>query len=76
VVATGDVLLFKRGHAGSASIIVALNLGDQPAAAVLHGSLGTGKVVVSAFADRIGEIVKEEIDLRPNEGLVIEIAEP
>jgi alpha-glucosidase len=75
LVATGDVLLFKRSHEGSASIMVALNLGAQPAAAVLHGSLGVGKVVVSAFGDRMGEMVKEEVDLRPSEGLVIELSE-
>jgi alpha-glucosidase len=74
LVATGNVLLFRRSHAGAASVIVALNLGDQPAA-VLHGALGTGKVIVSAFGDRNGEIVKEEVDLRPNEGLVVEIAD-
>ena len=71
--ATGDVLLFQRSGTGLASIIVALNLGDQPAAAVLHSGLGTGKVIVSAFGDRIGEIIRGEVDLRPDEGLVIEL---
>jgi alpha-glucosidase len=75
LVATGDVLLFKRSHRASPSIIVALNLGDQPAAAILHGSQGTGHVIVSAFSDRDGEIIEEEVDLRPDEGLVIEMAE-
>jgi alpha-glucosidase len=73
--ATGDVLLFKRRHRGSRSIIVALNLGDQPAAAILHGSQGLGQVIVSTFGDRHGEIIREELDLRPDEGLVIELAE-
>jgi alpha-glucosidase len=75
LVASGDVLLFKRSHENSASIMAALNLGGQPAAAVLHGSLGVGKVIVSAFGDRMGEIVREEVDLRPNEGLVIQLSE-
>jgi alpha-glucosidase len=74
LVATGDVLLFQRSHAGSASVIVALNLGDQPAAALLHGTVPAGRVIVSAFGDREGEVIEKEVDLRPNEGLVIELA--
>jgi alpha-glucosidase len=75
LVASGDLLLFKRSHRGFASIIVALNLGDQPAAAILHGWQGVGQVIVSAFGDRNGEIISGEVDLRPDEGLVIEMAE-
>ena len=72
--ATGDVLLFRRNHSGCPSVIVALNLGDQPAAAILHGVQSTGRVVVSTLADRDGEAVKDEIDLRPHEGLLIELS--
>jgi alpha-glucosidase len=65
IVATGDVLMFLRTRPGAASVLVALNLGDQPAAAVLHGHALSGKVIVSAFADREGEVVREEIDFAP-----------
>jgi len=73
--ATGDVLLYRRSHSGCASVIVALNLGDQPAAALLHGLEARGRVILSTYLDsREGELIKEEIDLRPNEGLVIELS--
>ena len=65
---------FSRNHSGCPSVIVALNLGDQPAAAILHGVQSTGRVVVSTLADRDGEAVKDEIDLRPHEGLLIELS--
>jgi hypothetical protein len=31
-------------------------------------------VIVSTFGDREGEVIEKEVDLRPNEGLVIEFA--
>jgi alpha-glucosidase len=74
ILASGDVLLFMRTHPNSSSVLVALNLGDQAAAAVLEGETLSGRVLVSAFADREGEAIEQEIDLRPNEGLLIEIA--
>jgi alpha-glucosidase len=46
LVATGDVLLYRRSYPGAASIIVALNFGDQPAAALVHGSFPAGQVIV------------------------------
>ena len=74
LVATGDVLLFRRSHPGCPSVMTALNLGDQPAAAILEGIRSRGRVIVSTLAaDRDGEAVKDEIDLRPHEGLLIEL---
>jgi alpha-glucosidase len=71
--ATGDVLLYTRQHPPHASVLVALNLGDQPAAAILRDGTIRGHIIVSAFCDREGEQVVEGVDLRPNEGLVIEL---
>jgi alpha-glucosidase len=73
LVATGDVLLYERSYPGASSMVVALNLGDQPATAFIDSSFPAGQVIVSTFNDRNGEVVKEEINLRPNEGLVIEL---
>jgi alpha-glucosidase len=71
--ATGDVLLFTRQHPHHASALVALNLGGQPAAAILPDRNLRAHIIVSTFCDREGEQVAEIVDLRPNEGLVIEL---
>jgi len=69
IVAQGDLLLYLREHAG-AHVLVALNLGADPLAARFADPL-CGRVLVSAFADRDGEVISGDIDLRGNEGLVI-----
>jgi len=69
MVATGDVLLFCRAYPGYSPVLVALNLGDQPAAVVLKDL--RGQVIVSAFADREEETIAGSIYLRPDEGLAI-----
>lgn len=71
MVATGDVLLFTRTYPGSPTVLVALNLGDQPAAAVLEDRTLRGRVILSAFNDREEEPLVDGIDLRPDEGLLI-----
>jgi len=73
MVATGDVLLFSRSNPGSPSLLVALNLGNQPAAVVLNDKRMRGRVIVSAFADREDEPIADDIDLRPDEGLVVRL---
>jgi alpha-glucosidase len=72
IVATGDTLLYVRSH-GSQRILVALNLGREPSRIALATQNLGGQVIVSCFADREGEIIRETIDLRPDEGLVIEV---
>src|SRR5436190_293676 len=71
LVATGDVLLFSRKYPESPSVLVALNLGDQPAAAVLKEKTLRVRVIVSAFGDREEEPIADGVHLRPDEGLVI-----
>jgi alpha-glucosidase len=69
----GDILLFWR-ELGRDRILVVLNLGAVPLAAQLGGTALTGRVLVSSGADREGEQISGRIDLRANEGLVIEVA--
>ena len=69
----GDILLFWR-ELGRDRILVALNLGAEPLAAQLGGSALMGRVLVSSGADREGERIAGRIDLRANEGLVIDVA--
>src|SRR5262245_36175947 len=71
MVATGDVLLFRRTYPESSPVLVALNLGDQRAAAMLRDKTLRGRVIVSTFADREEEPIADGIDLRLDEGLVI-----
>ena len=71
--AEGDLLLFLREGAGE-RLLVALNLGGQPGAAELGGGSLRGRILMSTECDRTGEPVEGRIDLRANEGLIIEVA--
>ena len=71
VAATGDVFVFFREH-GEERIAVALNLGDEATAVSFRFDGLTGAILVSSMGDRDGEIIDGDIDLRPNEGAVID----
>jgi alpha-glucosidase len=68
-VAEGDLLLYAREHQ-SGRVLVALNLGDDPASVSFPHPL-QGCVLVSSFADRDDENIDGGIELRPLEGLVV-----
>lgn len=72
IAANGDLLLFWR-ELGPERILVALNLGDAPTAGEFAGAGLRGRVLVSSGADRDGKRIDGSIDLRANEGLVIEV---
>jgi alpha-glucosidase len=69
VAAQGDLLLYRRQLNGRATT-VALNLGAEPLA-VTSISLGVGKILLSTFLDRDGEAIKDSLDLRGNEGVIV-----
>jgi alpha-glucosidase len=72
IVASGDLLLFVRRE-GNERLLVALNMGNQ---AVLLPAKGlVGSLLLSSTADRAGEEVTDALDLRPDEGVVIELAD-
>jgi alpha-glucosidase len=71
-VAQGDLILYTREY-GENRILVSLNLGADPASVRLSQRV-KGCVLVSCLADRDGEAVDGEIELRPHEGLVIALA--
>jgi alpha-glucosidase len=71
--ATGDLLLYVRTYAGE-RLLVALNIGGEPLRAQLTKP-PVGKVLLSSGADREGEALDHALDLRPHEGLVIEVAQ-
>ena len=66
--ARGDVLVYARRQ-GAASVLIALNLGPQPAS--LENKVFRGSVLLSTYCDRTNENAQGRIDLRPNEGLAI-----
>jgi alpha-glucosidase len=72
IVAEGDLLLFIR-ELGRTQILVALNLGRGPVTANFPSGSFTGRMLLSSFADRVAERLRDSIELRPNEGIVIEI---
>jgi alpha-glucosidase len=74
IVAEGDLLLFVR-ELDSTQILVALNLGGEPVAANFPSGSFTGRVLLSSFVDRAGEDVRDSLELRPSEGMVVEIRE-
>ena len=65
----GDLLLFFR-ELRDERLLIALNMGSQPISVSLAVS---GSVLLSSFADREAETIKNAIDLRGNEGLVVRV---
>jgi alpha-glucosidase len=71
IAAEGDLLLYCRQGDGK-SVTVALNLGDQPVS-VASGTTGLdGTILLSTFLDRKRETVAGTVDLRGNEGIIID----
>jgi alpha-glucosidase len=73
IAATGDLLLFIRSH-DEERILVALNLGSEPALVSSAAERWRGRLLVSSFLDRAGESVDREIALRADEGVVVELS--
>ena len=69
VAATGDVLAYERADEDS-RWLVALNLGDRPAAVDLPAP---GRVELSTLPGRDGDRVAGTTGLRPDEGLVVQL---
>ena len=57
-------------------LLVALNMSDEPHALLLQPPLGAGRILVSTQLDRDGEEVGDELDLRADEGVILELSEP
>jgi alpha-glucosidase len=55
--------------------LVALNLGDEPAAVDFPVDAISGRVLLSSHCDRENELVSNSLALRPNEGVVIDLTE-
>ncbi|PNG27351.1 alpha-amylase family glycosyl hydrolase [Methylocella silvestris] len=67
-----DVLVFER-RSGEERTIVALNLGAAPRLRRLDSIGSSFRVAISTYCDRTGETFDQELGLRPDEGVVIEV---
>jgi alpha-glucosidase len=67
--AEGDVLAYLREHDGS-RFLVALNLGPSPASLAFDGA---GEVVLSTHVDRKDDPVRGRVELRGDEGIVVQL---
>jgi len=75
VVASGNLLAYLRlARAGEGDYLIALNLGAGDERVMAPSDFPGGIVAVSTHLDREGEVVDREIQLRPNEGVVVRIA--
>jgi alpha-glucosidase len=70
VAVEGEILLYRRHHRGE-SVLIALNLGDEPVQAASDAFGLDGEVLLSTFMDRAGERVGATLDLRGHEGIII-----
>src|SRR5271166_2120108 len=68
--AQGDLLLYRREYADG-RVTVALNLGREPLSVQLQQVVPAERVLLSSHADRDGERIARQLDLRGNEGLII-----
>lgn len=69
-----DIYVFMREY-GAHRLLVVLNLGPEPMA-VLLPKRDQGAILLSTYLDREGEGVADEIDLRADEGVVVQLAAP
>ena len=70
VAAQGDILLYRRRGDGDA-VVIALNLGAEPAS-ITSSSIGfDNEILLSTFLDRTGEKLEGMLDLRGNEGVIM-----
>jgi alpha-glucosidase len=74
IIAQGDLLLYAR-VCGRDRLLVALNLGNEPTAVAFPSNQLLGGLLISTFCDRDHEPVVGTINLRGNEGAIIELSE-
>jgi alpha-glucosidase len=69
ITCAGHVMAYERRNEG-ARVLIALNFGHGTERVPLSHE---GKVVLSTYLDRVGETVRNNCDLRPDEGLIVEL---
>src|SRR5712671_6798474 len=75
IAASGDLLTYIR-VLGEERLLIALNLGHEPLSTTLTTFLIRGRLLMSTEGDRVGESINHSIDLRPHEGVIVELVSP
>jgi hypothetical protein len=70
--ASGEVLAYIR-HAAGKRMLIALNLSDHPCMLPLEALGLSGRALLSTHLDREDELISTTLELRSNEGLIVEI---
>jgi alpha-glucosidase len=68
----GDLLVYEREHR-TERLLIALNLGHKPRTVPVPNGRTQAKVLLSTQLDRDDEAVGSEVELRPDEGLIIKL---
>jgi alpha-glucosidase len=71
--ASGDLLMFLR-ETPDDRLLIALNLGEEPTTATSSLPPINGRLLLSSHLDRAGEPVRVNLNLRGNEGAVVELS--
>jgi alpha-glucosidase len=71
----GDLLAYRRRFREGRRFLIVLNFSDQPATFQSNVVPPQGRIAMSTHLDRKGEEYRSEIELRADEGLVIELTE-
>jgi alpha-glucosidase len=72
VAADADVLAYVREHEGKGFLVV-LNLGAEPATVAMPDRARSGRIVICTDAEREGLAVERVLEVRGNEGMVVEV---
>jgi alpha-glucosidase len=69
----GSLFAFQRCRNAEEHLLVALNLGREPRRLTLPDDMAGARLLLSTELDREGEEMSAEVDLRPAEGLILEL---
>jgi alpha-glucosidase len=73
IAAQGDLLLYRRqDEAGT--VVIALNIGADPLSIASDAIGFDGEILLTTFLDRYGEKIRQTLDLRGNEGVIIAVS--
>ena len=71
----GDLFAYERRHRDE-RLLMALNLGHEPRTIPLLDAAPHGRILLSTMGDRDDEVVECQLNLRPDEGLVVLLMPP
>jgi alpha-glucosidase len=70
IAAEGDLLIYRR-QGSEGTVVIALNFAAEPVSIATDAIGLDGEILLSTLLDRQGEKVRDALDLRGNEGVII-----